>query len=139
MMQYLLLPVSVAVWCLIGLLVFIGVREIIKLKPRSTTAEHSKRPEPNTRVVEKNAAMRIYYLAGAGYSGKNEILYAGTTKDSVRRAWERRATDLKPHVEPWAAFEKEARIERIQRRRSPVRSTDWMKKHDEELPVAREA
>jgi hypothetical protein len=136
MMQYLLLPVAFAVWCLIGLLVFIGVREIIKLKPRPTTAEHSKRPEANTRVGEKNAEMRIYYLTGAGYSGKNEILYVGTTKDSVRRAWERRATHLRPHAEPWAALEKEARVERIRPPR--FRSTDWMKKHDEQFPAARE-
>lgn len=131
MMQYLLLPVAVAVWCLICLLVFIGVREIIKLKPRATMAAHSKRPEANTHVVEKNAAMRIYYLS---YSG----MYVGTTKDIARRAWERQPTHLRPHVEPWVTSEKEVRIERI-RRPPRARSTDWMKKHDEEFPVSREA
>jgi len=131
MMQYLLLSVAVAVWCLIGLLLVVGIREIIKLQPR-TKARRSKTPEQNTRGVDKNAAIRIYYLtASSGFSGM------GTTTDVARRTWEHRATRLRQHVER-RAFDKDTRMEQ-RRRPYQVRSNDWMKKHDEIFPVADEA
>jgi hypothetical protein len=132
MMQYLLLSVGVAVWCLIVLLLVVGIREIIKLKPRTTKAWRSKTPVENTRGVDKIAAIRIYYLtASSGFSGM------GTTTDVARRSWEQRETRLRHHVER-RAFDKDTRMEQ-RRRPYQVRSNDWMKKHDEVFPVADEA
>src|SRR5208283_5441248 len=67
MMQNLLQSVTIAVWCLIGLLLVVGIREIIKLQPR-TKARPSSAPEENTTpVFEKYASAPTHVAVPCGH------------------------------------------------------------------------
>jgi hypothetical protein len=129
MMPNLLQSVAIAVWCLIALLLFVGIREIIKLEPR-TKARPRSAPEEKAHVFEKYVSAHTHVAVRYGH------YFAKTTR--LR------------HVEP-RPFVKGARAEH---RRSAsayitakkevdthtrVRMNNSMKKHDEEYPIAVEA
>jgi hypothetical protein len=69
--------VAVVVWCLIGLLLIVGVIEIIKIRPRSTPAEEAKsRISAKCRFVRSSMAVERDYIAKVARPAHPESAFA---------------------------------------------------------------
>jgi len=124
--------IAIAVWCLTLLLLVVGIREVVKLRPREKPLP-TRASEEITRVLRVPSGARAVvspvYLMKTVHSAHEELWHSA-----------RGAVVERKRV---GSFGYRAEVQIVDKRKgvafAPGRGADWMKKHNDRLSVAGEA